>query len=330
MKKIVIIGVGGKTGTMFAFELKKAAEVLGVGKEKEIEIMNQKKVYIDRNGRLELFEGKVIKDIEFKEDFQPDFILLATKNPVGPPIKFYYQKFRNAKKIPSLLISQNGFSPLEEAEKALREIFGKDFEKVKIVRLVLFNPIQKKEIKNKIFITYSSPIKIALAKVSGPEEIEDLIEIFKMAKFNGQVFPEEEVKNLEFSKLFLNLIGMASASRGFSVKDGLSNSEIFREEVEALKEYIRVVKATGGKFLDFSHYPVKFLTTLLELIPINLLLFLKPFLVQVISKGREEKPKDLDEIEFYNGAIVKLGEKMGIETPIDEEIYKRAIEKLSK
>jgi len=326
-KKIAIIGVGGGTGTMFAFELKKAAEVLGVGKEKEIEMINQKKFYIDRDGRLELFEGKVVKDREFKEDFLPDFIFLATKNPVGPVIKFYYSKFKKAKKIPALLISQNGFSPFQEAEKTLREIFGKDFEKVKIVRLVLFNPIQKKEIKNKIFISYSSPIKIALAN---PEGIENLIEIFKLANFKIEVFPKEEGKNLEFSKLFLSLIGMASASRGFSVKDGLSNSEIFKEEVEVLKEYIRVVKATGGKFLNFSHYPVKFLAHLLELIPTNLFLVFEPLLVKIVSQKREEKEKDLDEIEFYNGAVVKLGKKMGIETPANERIYKRVLEKLKK
>ena len=327
MKKIAIIGVGGRTGTMFAFELEKTAEVLGVGKEKEIEMINQKNFYIDRGGRLELFEGKVTKDSEFKEDFQPDFIFLATKNPVGPAIKFYYSKLKKAKKIPALLISQNGFSPLEETKNVLKEIFGRDFEKVRIIRLVLFNPIQKKEIKNKIFISYYSPLKIALAN---PEGIEDLVKIFKMAKFKIEVFPKEEVQNLEFSKLFLSLIGMASASRGFSVKDGFSNSEIFKEEIEVLKEYVRVVKATGGKFLNFSHYPVKFLAHLLELIPTNLFLVFEPLLVKIVSQKREEKTKDLDEIEFYNGAVVKLGKKLGIKTPVNEGIYKRVLEKLSK
>jgi len=325
MKKIAIIGIGGRTGTMFAFELKKGAEVLAVGKE--IEMINQKKVYLERNGRLELFEEKVIKDSEFKEDFQPDFIFLTTKNPVSPAIKFYYSKFKRAKKIPALLISQNGFSPFQEAKNALGEIFGKDFEKVKIVRLILFNPIQKKEIKDKIFISYSSPIRIALAN---PEGIEDLIEIFKKSHFGVEVFPEKEVKNLEFSKLFLNLVGMASASRGFSVKDGFSNSEILKEEIEVLKEYVRVVKAIGGKFLNFSHYPVKFLAHLLELIPTNLFLVFEPLLVKIISQKREEKTKDLDEIEFYNGAVVKLGKKLEIKTPVNERIYKRVLEKLNR
>jgi ketopantoate reductase len=340
MKKVAIIGVGGKTGTMFAFELKEAAEVLGVGKEKEIEIMNQKKVYIDKNGRVELFEGKVIKDTEFKEDFQPDFIFLATKNPVAAPIKFYYQKFKNKEKVPTLLISQNGFSPLEDAKNALKEIFGRNFEKIKIVRIILFNPIQKKEVENKILITYSLPLRIALApafakasagkKASVPSEINNLIEIFKVANFEVEAFPENEAQNLEFSKLFLNLIGMASASRGLSIRDGLSNPEIFKEEIESLKEYIRVVETAQGKFLNFSRYPVRVWTILINLLPTNLFLIFKPLLVQLINQEREEKTKDLDEIEFYNGAVVKLGKKMGVATSVNEKIYKRVLEKLGK
>jgi ketopantoate reductase len=330
MKKIAIIGVGGKTGTMFVFELEKAAEVLGIGKEKEIEMINQKRVYIDRDGRLELFEGKIIKDSEFKEVFQPDFILLATKNPVGPAIKFYYSKFKGAKKIPALLIPQNGFSPLDETKNALKEILEKEFEKVKIFRLFLFNPIQKKEIKDKIFISYSLPIKIALTQASGQEGIEELIKIFKKSHFDLEIFPKAEAKNLEFSKLFLNLVGMASSSREFPVREGFSNSEILKEEIEMLKEYIKVVKTAGGKFLNFSHYPVKFLTHLLELIPTNLLLFFGPLLVKIVREKREEKPKELDEIEYYNGAVVKLGKKLGIKTPVNERIYKRVREKLKK
>ena len=324
MKKIAVIGVGGKTGTMFTFELKKEAEVLAIGKE--IEMINQKKVYLERNGRLELFEEKVIKDSQFKDDLQPDFILLTTKNPVGPIIKFYYSKFKGAKKIPALLISQNGFSPFEDSKNALKEIFGKDFEKVKIFRLFLFNPIQKKEIKDKIFISYSLPIKIALA--SGSEGIEDLIGIFKKSHFEVEIFPEKEIKNLEFSKLFLNLIGMASASREFPVKEGFSNPEILKEEIEILKEYIKVVKAAGGKFINFSNYPVKFLTYFLKLIPTNLLLLFGPIFLKIVEEKREEKPKELDEIEYLNGAIVKLGKKLKIETPVNEKIYKRVLEKL--
>jgi ketopantoate reductase len=331
MKKIAIIGVGGKTGTMFAFELKNATEIVGVGKEKDVKMIKEGKVYIERRDqKQELFKGEIIQNLEFEEGFQPDFIFLATKNPVAAPIKFYYQKFKNKEKVPTLLISQNGFSPLEDAKNVLKEIFGKDFEKIKIVRIILFNPIQKKEIGNKILIAYSLPIRMAVAKASGPGGIEDLIEIFKRANFKVEIFPEKEAKNLEFSKLLLNLIGMASASRGLSIRDGLSNPEIFKEEIEPLKEYIRVVETAQGKFLNFSRCPVRVWTSLIELIPTNLLSFLKPFLVKVISEKREEKTKDLDEIEFYNGAVVKLGKKMGVAIPINEKIYKRAIEKLSR
>lgn len=329
--KIAIIGTGGRTGTMFAFELKNSAEVLGIGKEKDIKIIKEKKLFIQRKSKeRKLFGEKVIQENEFEEKIQPDFILLTTKNPVGPAIKSYYQKFKKREKIPALLISQNGFSPLEEAKKTLKEIFNKDSEKIRIIRIALFNPVQKKEINGKVLINYSLPIKVALSKAAGPNGIEDLIEIFKGTNFEIEVFPEKEARDLEFSKLFLNLIGMAAASRDFFIKEGFLNSEILKEEIKALKEYIKVVKAAGGKFLNFSHYSLKLWTLLIEIIPINLLLFLKPFFIKIVSKGREEKSKDLEEIDFYNGAVVKLGKKLGIKTPVNERIYKRVIEKLER
>ncbi|GAI17549.1 unnamed protein product, partial [marine sediment metagenome] len=47
-----------------------------------------------------------------------------------------------------------------------------------------------------------------------------------------------------------------------------------------------------------------------------------------ISKGRGGKLKDLDEIDYYNGGVVKLGKRIGVETLVNEKVYKRALEKL--
>jgi len=331
MKKIAIIGVGGKTGTMFAFELKNSAEILGIGKEREVNLIKEGKIFIGRiEKKLELFEEKVLKDSEFRENLQPDIIFLTTKNPVSPPIQFYYQKFKNKEKIPNLILSQNGIGVIDEAKRVLREIFGEKSEEIRIIRIVLFNPVDKEEIEDKIQIKYSLPIRIAIAKVQGPGEIKDIVEIFGKSGFKVKELPEKKAKNLEFSKLFLNLIGIAASSRGFLIEEGFKDSEIIKEEIEALKEYIRAVKAAGGKFLNFPDYPVKFWAILLNFLPINFFLAFRKILAKGVSERREEKPKDLDEIEFYNGRVMKLGKKLGIETPINEKIYKRIMEKLSE
>jgi len=127
---------------------------------------------------------------------------------------------------------------------------------------------------------------------------------------------------MEYSKLFLNLIGMPSATYGFSIKEGFLKKEIFKEEILALREYKKVVKLSGGKFLNFPGYPVEILSFLISL-PIFLLVFLRNILVEKIEKGRAGKKKDLDEIDYYNGAVLKMANKLKVEVPINSKILER-------
>jgi len=323
-KKIAVIGVGGRTGTMFAFELKKASNVLGIGRE--IKRIKEKKLFIEKKRNSpEVFEGRVITDSQFPSDeFLPEIIFLTTRNPVGPVIKYYYQKIKERRlPLPTLILSQNGIAVSKEALSALKEVLGLAHQKVRVVRMNLFNPIDRKEINNKIYINYSLPIRIVLGKISGPGELQDITSLFKKAGFEAKEFPTEEVKNMEFSKLFLNLIGIASATRGLTLNQGFKDKETFIEEIGALKEYIKAVRTSGGKFFNFSHCPVRLLTSLLKGLPIRIFLPFRNYFAKMISKEREGKPKDLAEIEYYTGAVVDLGKETGIPTPINQKIFKR-------
>lgn len=330
-RKTVIIGVGGRTGTMFAFELKEVTDILGVGRESEVEMIREKKLFIERKEEPpKIFEEEIIIDTDFQKEETPNIIFLAVKNPISPVVKYYFQKLKDKGELPTLLISQNGISAISDAQEALYEIFGKNSERIRLVRIILFNPIDFKKIGDKFHIKYTLPARIALAKVSGPGDINDITNIFKKAGFQIKIFSQKEAKNLEYSKLFLNLIGMASASRNLSVKEGFKNREIFKEEAGSLKEYIKAVRLSGGKVVNFFNYPVKILAFLFDFIPSILLLPLRNMLAQVVSGRREEKCKVLDEIDYYNGAVVGLGEKLGFETPVNERIYQRALAVLKK
>jgi ketopantoate reductase len=324
-KKIAVIGAGGRTGTMFAFELGKASELLGIGRD--IEKIKNKELFVERKGNVELFGEKVIPgDQWLTTDFLPEIIFLATKNPVAPVVKFYYQKFKEKNLPPAtLVLSQNGRGCIEDALSSLKEVFGQDFSKVRIVRISLFNPIDKKKERGKNIIVYSLPIRISFAKASGPGDLKDLKSLFKKAEIKAIEFPPESFKNMEYSKLFLNLIGIASATRGLSIKKGFKKPGVFQEEVGALKEYIKVVLASNSKFLDIPHYHTKGLTTFIRIFPTKLLLPFRNYFASLIAEGREGKPKQLDEIKYYNGAVVDLGKKVGISTPINQKIVKRVL-----
>ena len=325
MTKIAIIGVGGRTGTMFTFELRNSAEILGVGRKEEVQKVQEGKIYLQREkGETLRLRGKVIEEEEFNEEINPDFIFLCVKNPVAPAVNFYYQRIKKEGKIPSLILSQNGISVVEEAKKELEKIFGEKAKEIKIIRVSLFNAISGEKIDDEVKISYFLPIRLAFGKASGEGEVKDLKEIFKRADIKTEELSSEDVKNMEFSKLFTNLVGMASAAKGLSIEKGFQDKETFKEEATVLREYIKVVKKSGGKFLNLKHYPIKFLTFLINFLPLSFLTVFRKILAKTITKGRGGKEKgNIDEVDYYNGAVIKLGEKFQVETPVNQKIYQK-------
>lgn len=321
MKKIGVIGIGGRTGTMFFQELKKIGETFGIGKKPEIELIRREKLFIKKDGKEEKIEGSFILEEDFPANHNFDFLFLTVKNPIGEVLKFYYQKIKEKQlKIPVLFLSQNGIEASQEAMKILKEMFpGSDLP---IFRISLFNPVDKTVVLDKTIICYSLPIRFAMAKISGKISEKKIFDFFKRENFKIFFVSQKEVKNMEYSKLFLNLIGMASASRGFSIEEGFSKKEVFEEEILAIREYKKVVHVAGGKFLDFPGYPIKILSFVFSL-PLFLLFSFRKIFAKLITKERKGKQKDLDEIEYYNGAIVRLGKEFKIKTPINQKILER-------
>lgn len=320
-KKIGVIGIGGRTGSMFFEELKNYGKVFGIGRKKEIEAIREKKVFLKKGKEEKILEGELISEEEFPRDVEFDFLFLAIKNPISPALEFYFKKIKKKNyKLPVLFLSQNGIGIWKEAISTLKKIEGSD--KFSIFRISLFNPVDKFQEKEKIIISYSLPLKFAIAKAWGDYPENEIFDFFKKPNFQVFFLPQRELENMEYSKLFLNLLGMVSAKKGFSLKEGFLQKEIFLEEVLAIKEFQKVVKKAGGKFLNFPGYPVKFLSFLFSLPPI-FLFPLRKILAQIIERKRESKMKNLDEIEYYNGAVVKLGEKLGIETPTNKKILEK-------
>lgn len=303
-KRVAIVGVGGRTGTMFSFEIGKNNDVLGIARKNTIDFLEKNELYVNRGNGPVLFKEKIIEDTNFSENDNPDIIFLTNKNPISVALKYYFQKCGYKK--PIFVLSQNGIDAVNSAKKALEEIAKP--EDIKVVRMILFNAIDRKQ----NCIKYSTPIKVALAQALGDTGIEEVYSLLKMSGFRVSKFSKKDAQNLEFSKLFLNLIGIASASRGLSISEGFQNKEVFIEEIEALKEYIEIVRSAGGKFLNFPGYPISLFTLLLSL-PIFFLIPFRNKLSNIINKGRRDKSKDLDEIDYYNGAVVNLANKIELE-----------------
>jgi 2-dehydropantoate 2-reductase len=157
----------------------------------------------------------------------------------------------------------------------------------------------------------------------GPDEIQDLRGIFLESGFEAEEVPSKDVKNMEFSKLFTNLLGVPSSSHGLSIEEGFADRKVFEEEIESLREYARTVKKSGGRFLNLHHYPIHLYASLLGCVQGPALSIFRKQIAKVITKGRGSKEKgNIDEIDYYSGAVVSMGERLGVETPVNRRIYR--------
>lgn len=351
-KNIYIIGIGGRTGAMFCRELQGAANIIGIGMPREIAAIQRGNIKLERGGNaLEILEVKTALPEEFGaavEKKYPDFIWMTTRNPVTAPVEFYYRYFKNKDKIPALILSQNGLSAITDAKAGLIAAMGQAAEKVKIIRVSLINGIDLKLEKvassfepetggepsknsgcldgTSIF-NYKLPIKLGFGAMMG-QDAQEFKAILAATEIRYQEFNGSNMTDMENSKLFTNLIGMAATIEGIGAGEGLRDREMFKKEAEMLKEYVLAIKKSGSGFVaDYCGYPIKFLAAVM-LLPVWLLLPFRSLFASIVAKGRN-RPKDLSEIDYYNGEVVKLGKKYGVSVPVNEEIIKKAKEKTS-
>lgn len=335
-KKILIVGIGGRTGAMFAEELKGAGSIFGVGLDREIDLIERKKIAVAKNGEVASYAVNAMRPWEFEKiaaDISPDFIVLATKNPVGEAVKFYYRNFKNNDKFPVLALSQNGLSAADDARQALEQVLGEDSKKVKIIRISLFNPITAVMSQDGTFsIGYTLPIRLAYGVHSGGEDAADLRELFLKTKIEAEEVAPSDTRNMEYTKLFMNLIGMASAVRGKSVKEGFADPVIFAQEIGALREFVDAVKRSGGKFLNFDNYPypIGMMAWAVLALPFPVWSIFRMKVAGMVGSKRNDKPKDIGEIDYYNGEVVKMAHALGRNALVNEKILRLGKELLSK
>ena len=335
-RTIYVVGAGGRTGMLFCRELQNAARMIGVAFPAEIENIKSGKAKIARGKNPpEIFTAELVPPEDFGAAIvrnAPDFLWLAARNPVDKITAFYYRHFANQQNFPALVLSQNGLSAVADAKKGLQEALGQDADKVAIVRVSLINGVDlNTDGDGTLTIGYKLPIKLGFGTAQtyiGDTDVSfsaslGLGKIFKKAGVGARQFRGKDVLAMENAKLFLNLIGMAAAANGAGVAAGYRDKKIFKKEIAMLREFVSAANAVRGGFAGkLGGYPVKLLARL-ALLPVCLLAPWRGVLAGAIAKGRN-RPKDLSEIDYYNGEVVRLGKKANVPTPVNEEIIAKA------
>jgi 2-dehydropantoate 2-reductase len=151
----------------------------------------------------------------------------------------------------------------------------------------------------------------------------------KAAGFLVRQYPDAE--RMKWSKLLTNIVSNAtSAILGWSPKQVFDHPITAKLEIDALREAVLVMHRLGLRPHDLPRVRVGllgqaiFLPTMLTRI----------ILGQIVSKGRGEKKPSFhydigrgrSEIEWLNGAVVKYGAMLGINTPVNQALTETLLE----
>ncbi len=213
-------------------------------------------------------------------------------------------------KLPPLLCLSNGV----ENEQAIARVLGAD----KVIYGTVTSAIGRR-----------GPGDIVLEKLrgvgvaAGHPLSEILVKTLDRAFLKCRLYPEAH--SMKWSKMLTNLIANpTSAILNMTAAQVFANQDLYKLEIDMLKECLAVMNAQNLEVVDLPGTPVKALAFAAKL-PLWLS---KPFLSRAAGSGRGAKMpsfhidlysgRSQSEVEFLHGAVLREGKARGIPTPINE------------
>ncbi len=215
-----------------------------------------------------------------------------------------------ADKLPAFLCLSNGVSN----EAMIAEALGKD----KVIYGTVTSAIGRRAVGD---IVLERLRGVGIAK--GHSLSQRLNSAFNSAYLNSQLF--EDAHSMKWSKMLTNLMANpTSAILDMTAREIFSNRDLYKLEIEMLRECLAVMKAQGFKVVDLPGTPVRALAFATNL-PIWLS---KPLLGRAAGGGRGGKMPSFhidlhsgrgkSEVEYLHGAVVRAGEKFNVPTPVNK------------
>lgn len=217
-----------------------------------------------------------------------------------------------AEKIPPVLCLSNGV----DNEPAIASVLGAD----KVIYGTVTTAIGRRGAGD-IVLEKLRGIGIA----DGQSLSAKLAAAFNAAYLNAQLFPDAAA--MKWSKMLTNLIANpTSAILDMTAAQVFADKRLYKLEIEMLRECLAVMDALGLEEVDLPKTPVRMLAMATEL-PLWLS---KPFLGRAAGSGRGAKMPSFhidlhsgrgkSEVDFLHGAVVRAGEKTGVQTPVNKAL----------
>lgn len=152
---------------------------------------------------------------------------------------------------------------------------------------------------------------------------EKLNNALNKAFLNSRLF--EDAASMKWSKMLTNLIANpTSAILDMTAAEVFANKELYKLEIDMLKECLAVMEAQGLDVVDLPGMPVRALAFAAAL-PLWLS---KPLLGRAAGAGRGAKMPSFhidlhagrgkSEVEYLHGAVVRAGEKYNVPVPVNK------------
>jgi 2-dehydropantoate 2-reductase len=131
---------------------------------------------------------------------------------------------------------------------------------------------------------------------------------------------------MKWSKMLTNLIANAtSAILDMSPAEIFANPDLYRLEIEQLRETLAVMQVKNIQVVDLPGTPVRLLAFAVRYLP---LVISRPFLSKAVGGGRGGKMPSFhmdlhsgrgkSEVDYLNGAVVRAGKETGVPTPVNQ------------
>jgi len=151
---------------------------------------------------------------------------------------------------------------------------------------------------------------------------ERLVRAMSAAGLNPRLY--RRPADMKWSKLLTNLLGNAtSAILDMTPAEIFAREDLYRLEVEQVREALRVMKALRIGVVDLPRTPVRLLALGARLPP----LLSRPFLARAVGSGRGGKMPSFhidlhsgrgqSEVEYLHGAVARHGEGAGVPAPVN-------------
>lgn len=316
--KVLTFGAGA-IGTYIGGSLALAGhQVVFVAKPKVVEELRQRGLRLDLTldkrrqtkdaSRLEPSSFVIVSTLE--EAFPFDVALFALKSFDTQAALEGMKPF--ADEMPPILCFSNGIFN----ELAIAEVLGKD----KVIYGTVTSAIGRR-----------GPGDIVLERLRGVGVAkghplsEKLNREFNNAYLISHLF--DDADSMKWSKMLTNLIANpTSAILDMTPAEVFANKDLYKLEIEMLRECLAVMKAQGLKVVDLPGTPVRALALATKL-PFWLS---KPLLSRAAGAGRGGKMPSFhidlhsgrgkSEVEYLHGEVVCAGEKFNVPTPVNKAL----------